>query len=1008
MVRRLRDLRGDGDESGAAAGWLRLLCIAGALGFGTVGYTHLFIELMPWWRCLLELATGSALLGVALRDTVSPAEPALRRGGRWLAGLVALGAAALGTYYWTLRGREISMLVAGIGAVVAFVVARWVPFADDDVRCLTGGATDVAPRAGGRSAWPFSLAVVGVLLGVAACYVNVREHYLAAFLLWLSSLAVFALAMSRVADASPAGPPSRWRAEGGPQLSRRSEATALLLILTLALALRLPMLADFPALIDSDEGRQGRYGEKIWRDGFPDAFGLGWNGFADLSFMANYLGAQLLGPSNAHLRLAAAATGMLSLIPLFYWVRRWWGNIIGLLALLVLAINHEHVYWSRVGFNNIQAVLVASLLLAAFARVLQTRRLVDWVWVGYAIGLSFHTYHAAKLFAALLAAAAVLFAVGMRGFLRGYLRGALVGALAFVLCCGPLLVTIYSRWGEFYLNTSNRMDVYEMMGAYHLGAVDAVHNYLYSHIAGTLLSFVNVPWRLGLFDPFLCVPFLIGIGWMLWRWRDPRHLVVLGWAAGIAIIGSMMTSYPPNKPRLVGLLPVVCVIPAVFAGRVRALALRYFPVHADTLIVPLLIVWLSAALYHNWWTEFVYRAFLNRGDVMTSLCHVIDNTETPVGLYMAGEARPGDPKAAAIDCMIAPNKDRVMVNLPDDPRIVPIPPQHRGNAVLMLSTSQRELVPLVRHYYPEVRADIVYTYENNPTLYTFTIPSREVERHRGLRVSYRSATRAWSPAGGSEVLQPPEDADFPLVATWRGQVWVGPAGAYGFRGLGAALRVDAQATDGTAPLVMAAGWHTLELTTTFAQPTDLVALEWLPAWAEEWSRIPRNFLDTHPETHGLLGRYFGRVIDASTPAEIPDEPGYSQVDAVLSFDWFEEIDDPSPAFFAARPSTMEWVGSVDLPEGTDQTLRVESTGPTQVFVDNTLVLSVPGRYEGPPPEATLHGLRGRVPILVRTTRSEDDRRSSWKLRLLWRDAGDGWTAFVRYHPPWDDAAAGVE
>lgn len=207
---------------------------------------------------------------------------------------------------------------------------------------------------------------------------------------------------------------------------------------------------------------------------------------------------------------------------------------------------------------------------------------------------------------------------------------------------------------------------------------------------------------------------------------------------------------------------------------------------------------------------------------------------------------------------------------------------------------------------------------------------------------------------------------------------------------------------------MAAGWHTLELTTTFAQPTDLVALEWQPAWAEQWAKIPRNFLDTHPETHGLLGRYFGRVIDADMPSEIPDAPGYSQIDAVLSFDWYEEIDDPSPPFFAARPSTMEWVGSVDLPEGTDQTLRLEATGPTQVFIDQTLVLSDAGHREGAPPEATLHGLSGRVPILVRTTRPEDDHRTSWKLRLLWRDAGDGWTAFVRYHPPGDDAVTGVE
>src|SRR5512135_58770 len=151
------------------------------------------------------------------------------------------------------------------------------------------------------------------------------------------------------------------------------------------------------------------------------------------------------------------------------------------------------------------------------------------------------------------------------------------------------------------------------------------------------------------------------------------------------------------------------------------------PVRADVLCFPLLVVWLGAATYHNWWTEFVYRVALNRGDVMTSLCRVIDNTPTPAVLYMAGEERPADPKMAMTDCMIGPDPDRVIVNLPNDARIVPIPPQHRGNAVLMVSPFQRELVPLIRHYYPEARAETAYTSDENLNLYTFALTSTEVE-----------------------------------------------------------------------------------------------------------------------------------------------------------------------------------------------------------------------------------------------------------------------------------------
>jgi 4-amino-4-deoxy-L-arabinose transferase-like glycosyltransferase len=989
-------------------GWLWLLCVAGALGCGAIAYQHLWTEFYPWWRFLLELGTGAVLLGVAVGNGARPpAESRVRRGLRWVAGLVAVGAVGLGTYYGTLHGRDISAVVAGCVALLAFLLARWVPFADADIRGLTGGPADTTPRRAGRSRWPVLLAVAGVGLGVAACYVNVQAHHLAAFLLWLSSLAVFALGMHAASEAPATDSASPWLGDGGPQLSRRDEAIALFLILALALALRLPLLADVPALIDSDEGRQGRYAERVWQSGFPDAFAFGWNGFAALSFMGTYLGAQLLGPSNMHLRLSAVVTGMVSLVPVFYWVRRWWGNVIGLLAVFILAICHEHVYWSRVAFNNIQAVLVATLMLATFARALQARRLIDWVWFGYATGLGLHTYHAAKLFPALLAAAALLYAAGMPGFLRRYWRGALAGALACLLCGGPLLVTIYSQWAYLYHNTSNRLDLSVLMEAYHGGDVEAVRNYLGSHVNGTLMSFVNVPWRLGTFDPFLCVTFLLGTFWMLWRWRDPRHVVVLGWVAGIAILGSMLTSYPPNKPRLVGLLPAVCVIPAVVAGRIRAMALRYFPARGDVAFAPLLAAWLGAAAYHNWWTEFVYRVDLNRADVMTRVCRLIEHTQTPAAVYMAGEPEPMHPRMAIGDCMIADNPDRVIVNLADDPRLVPLPPQHRGNAVLMLSPSQRGLLPLVQHYYPDARVDTVYTREGDASFYMFTIPESMVEQHRGVRVVYRSPARTWAPAGGSDVGGPPEGADFPLAATWRGQVWVEPPGAYHFRSPGAALRIDGRPTDGSGPLELPAGWHLLELTATFERPADRFTLEWLPAWGNEWTPIARNFLNTHPQAHGLLGRYFTHAVPVLTPEPIPEAPAATQIEAALSFDWFKGIDDPPPPYFAQPAATMEWVGSVDVPEGTDQTVRLESSDPTQVFVNGVLVLASTGEPDARPAEATLPGLTGRVPILVRTTRSASPQRELWKLRLLWRDADGGWTAFAPYHPPWNGAAGGA-
>jgi len=77
---------------------------------------------------------------------------------------------------------------------------------------------------------------------------------------------------------------------------------------------------------------------------------------------------------------------------------------------------------------------------------------------------------------------------------------------------------------------------------------------------------------------------------------------------------------------------------------------------------------------------------------------------------------------------------------------------------------------------------------------------------------------------------------------------------------------------------------------------------------------------------------------------------------------------------------------------------VESTTPVQVFVNGTLVLSVPGRPDAGAVDAALPGVNGRVPVLIRTQRPADDEWRIWRLAVLWRDPGGSWTAFVWYHP----------
>jgi hypothetical protein len=176
-------------------------------------------------------------------------------------------------------------------------------------------------------------------------------------------------------------------------------------------------------------------------------------------------------------------------------------------------------------------------------------------------------------------------------------------------------------------------------------------------------------------------------------------------------------------------------------------------------------------------------------------------------------------------------------------------------------------------------------------------------------------------------------------------------------------------------------------------------LQWKPPGAEQWTAIPRGSLNTHPESHGLLGRFFAREIRDPSATPISQTPDYVRIDPAVSFDFNLHFDEAPPPPFAATGSTMEWSGTVDLAEGDTQGIRLEATGPTQVYVDGSLAIASEGTRDGHPVIAELVGLSGRVPIVVRSVRSADDKSDFWKLRLLWRAPGGDWTAFVDYRPP---------
>lgn len=986
---------GEDPRRPGGVGWAFWPLVVVAIVCAASGVRELLLGQRAPWLWLLQISAGCALLTLALGGPRPRAESRLRIVARWIA--AAMGTVSAIAFVGLVQrpGEELKAGIAVGAALFGFLGARWLPFAPGDVIALTGADTESRSL---RFRPPVVLAWVAIAIAaaVAATLVNQNDTRLG-FALWLASLLLFAAACWPCpVDGDGQTVRGGWRGDSGAAPSRRTEFAALLLIVVLAAALRVVALDQFPFLIDPDEGRQGRWAERMWSAGFPDAFGIGWNSFPHLSYLVLYLPVQIFGTSNANLRLSAALIGVLSLLPVYFWARRWWGVFAALLAVFLLAINREHIFWSRVGFNNIHQVLVAGLVLAAFARVLRTRRAIDWVWLGYAMGLGFHTYHSAKLYPALIAAVAALLALGITGFLRRYASGAAVGAAAFALLFGgPHVVNLHAMWGKYYQDTSNRIDLHVLRAAYAGGDVGAVRDYLWAHVVGCLRMFFDLGVD-SLFDPYVSVFLVLGAGWMLWHWRDPRHMLVLIWIGGIVAVGGMITSYPPWKPRMLGLLPAACIIPAVVVGRLRARLRERFGRRADPWILVSLVLWLAPALHSSLYAEFVRRPQLQRGEMMTSICKAIDAMPLPGVLYMVGGYEMAEPTVAANDCLIADDPRRRLVNLADDPHVVPLPPEHRGHATILVAWPQRALVPLLQHHYPEARHQIVHDPYGNAALQIFTLSEQQIERSRGLRGIVRTAEGVMA-APPAPPLELPRIESFPAAVSWRGLMWVPEPGDYEFAAGDARVWVAGRSVGANRSLQLVAGWQEIRIDIAAPAGGELGPLHWRVAGTGAWSEVSARHLHRQSASRGLLGRYYARELVRSELAASTPPPDFARIDPAIAFDrWF--FDPEPPLLLAARPSTMRWSGSVRFGGGGPVSVRLEATSPAEVYIGGELVVQAGQAPEQRSVEAHGIALGDGAAIEVYVRRTADDSPKIWNLRLLWSEDGAGWNAFPDYRP----------
>ena len=416
-----------------------------------------------------------------------------------------------------------------------------------------------------RGVWIASAVVLSILATVMMLVFLQfdRQNYIPVITLWFGAAACY---LAAFAGALPtrAALGAWWR-------SYWRECLVVGLITLAAAALRFYKLGEIPHTINGDEGWLGSIALSSIHSPYANPFAL-WQNFGGLYLQAINLGMLFLGASPLSLRLMPAIAGTLAVPALYLLARQTGGKRIAVLAVILLAMSHTHINFSRtVGVGYIQDTWLVPLELYLFLSAIQKQSYLRAAFGGLLLGTHFSIYLTPQIFTGML----VVFCVLVLLFFRrsfpkaGRTFAVFWGGLAIMLL--PEAVFAASHPADFFerLNLEGTISsgwLPLQMQATGQSAVQVLSD----RVVHAFLSLIYYPAidyygsLIPVLSLFTGVFFLIGLGISLWRTRSIDHLLLNGyfWVGPLAI-GLFSIPATADSYRVLMIFPAAILLAAI-------------------------------------------------------------------------------------------------------------------------------------------------------------------------------------------------------------------------------------------------------------------------------------------------------------------------------------------------------------------------------------------------------------------------------------------------------------
>ncbi len=273
----------------------------------------------------------------------------------------------------------------------------------------------------------------------------------------------------------------------------------------------------------------------------------------------------LLGPNEWSARLPAAVVGTLTVLFLWLWARRVYGELVANWAALLLALSPWHVVFSRWAQQGIFLPLWLAVGMWAWSNFLRGKR---WgaILAGACLGLAIYTYDVARLFVP-------LFTLGFACFhskeIRQRWRDTLLALLAFGLCAFPTFVLLVTATEQAQARFQ-RISIFQPDASLVSIVRVFLGNYFAHYSPGFLLWRGDAELRhgagVGVLNWVEAVTLVVGLGVAVRR-RSPWDRTLLWWFLVFPVAASLTREGIPHALRSIVAQPAVAMLSGIGAAQ---------------------------------------------------------------------------------------------------------------------------------------------------------------------------------------------------------------------------------------------------------------------------------------------------------------------------------------------------------------------------------------------------------------------------------------------------------